>query len=99
MPAQTFHTDADYQSWLADHPNGFVVNTTRGSSPNYMVLHSASCRYISNPTHESEAGGFTERGYTKVAADDIQSLREWVMTHGRQNGSFSSECSSCRPSE
>jgi hypothetical protein len=97
MPAQTFSNDADYQKWLADNPNGFVVNTGRASSPNYMVLHRARCRHISDPVHEAEPGGFTERTYIKVAAVDIESLRDWVMTHGRPDGSFSNECSFCKP--
>lgn len=76
MPAQTFQNDADYQQWLAGHPDGFVVNTRRGSSPNYMVLHRARCRCVSDPIHEAGPGGFTERQFIKVAADDIESLRE-----------------------
>lgn len=99
MPAQTFSNDAEYQKWLADHPNGFVVNTGRAPSPKYMVLHRARCRYISDLVHEAEPGGFTERDYIKVAAVDLESLRDWVMTQGRPNGSFSSECSFCKPTE
>jgi hypothetical protein len=61
MPAEVFATDRDYQRWLGENRNGFVVNTTRDYSPDYMVLHRASCRHISEPSHETEPGGFTER--------------------------------------
>ena len=97
MPAQSFSNYADYRNWLAGHPDGFVVNSGRASSPNYVVLHRARCRHISVPVHEAEPGGFTERDYIKIAGDDIESLREWVMIHGRPDGSFSNECSFCKP--
>jgi len=97
MPAEVFENDADYQRWLADHPNGFVLNTTRTHSLGYMVLHRASCPHISVASHESEPGGFTERQYAKVGAADIESLRDWAASHGRPDRSFSNECSHCKP--
>ena len=99
MPAVEFESDDDYQRWLAANPEGFVVNTTSKPSPKYMVLHRASCRYISEPSHETEPGGFTERQFTKAAAPDIESLRDWVSAHGRTDRSFSNECSRCQPTQ
>jgi hypothetical protein len=97
MTTETFETDEQYQRWREDHPQGFVLNTTRSASPAYMVLHRTSCTYISDPLHEKAPGGFTERDYLKVGADDIESLRDWAATHGREDRSFSSECSRCKP--
>lgn len=97
MPPVEFDSDGEYQRWLADNPHGFVVNTRRARSPDYMMLHRASCRHISEPSHETSPGGFTERIYIKVCAPDIEALREWASQHGRTDGSFSNECSHCKP--
>jgi hypothetical protein len=92
-----FENDDQYYKWLADNPAGFVLNTSRDCPPHYMVLHRASCRHISDPTHENEPGGFTERRYIKVAATYIESLRDWVAEYGRVDRSFSKACSHCKP--
>jgi hypothetical protein len=85
MTVKEFDNDDDYFQWLADNPNAFVLNTWRPSSPSYMCLHRASCRHISEPTHENGPGGFTERRYVKIGATEIESLREWAAEHGRAN--------------
>lgn len=97
MAIETFETDGQYLDWREDHLDGFVLNTTRTASPSYMVLHRASCTHISDPLHESAPGGFTERAYIKIGADDIESLRDWVAEHGREDRSFSSACGHCKP--
>jgi len=97
MPAKVFGRDVDYQRWLGDNPNGFVLNTTQPHSPGYMILHRASCPHISVASHESEPGGFTERQYIKIGAADSESLRVWAAAHGRPDGTFSNECSHCGP--
>jgi hypothetical protein len=98
MPAEVFdNDDADYVRWLTTNPNGFVVNALRSLASHYMVLHRASCPHISVPSHEVGEGGFTERQYIKVAAPEIESLRQWVSEHGRADRTFSNECSHCRP--
>ena len=83
MSIQIFQSDEEYRRWLEAHPNGFVLNTTRPENSNYMVLHRATCAYVSEPLHEKSPGGFTERSYLKVGSDDIESLRDWVATRGR----------------
>ena len=35
--------DAGYLGWLAEHPGGFVLNTTRTPSAAYLMLHRATC--------------------------------------------------------
>ncbi len=98
MTAEIFDSDdKSYFAWLSAHPRGFVVNTTRGRSPKYMVLHRASCYSIAQPNPRAEPGGFMERDYIKVCADDIRSLRVWARQNGRTDGSFSSECRLCGP--
>ncbi len=39
--------DRGFLRWIAEHPDGFVVNTYRNPSPQYLRLHRASCRSIS----------------------------------------------------
>jgi hypothetical protein len=89
--------DSAYYRWLETHMQGFVLNTRRNLSTDYMVLHSAMCPHISRPIHESTAGGFTERDYIKICADSVETLQDWMRAHGRPDGSFSSECQHCKP--
>lgn len=88
--------DEAYLRWLSHNPEGYVVNTARAMSPNYMVLHRATCPHISKLEAELR-GGFTERDYIKICSARVEPLREWVRRHGRGDGSFSRECNSCRP--
>lgn len=39
--------DSGYLGWLEDHPEGFVLNTTRTPSASYLILHQATCWTIS----------------------------------------------------
>jgi len=90
-------SDSDYFKWLAAHPKGFVLNTTRKKNPKYLVLHLATCRTISEYTGKQKRGGFTERDYIKVCADKEESLLEWVhRTHGPKI-EFSNKCGHCKP--
>lgn len=87
--------DAAYHAWLAANPRGYVINTRRTQPPSYMVLHRANCPRIRRDSDVARKGGFTERSYIKICATEIAILREWVRRHGRTDGSFSNECSSC----
>lgn len=90
--------DSAYLNWLVGHPEGYVLNRRRGESMEYMVLHRSRCRSISAYAVRTHPEAFTGRAYLKVCASDISSLSEYVRVEGgRQDGSFSSECSLCRP--
>jgi hypothetical protein len=95
----TFPNDKIYLEWIAKNPNGFIINMRKNESPDYMVLHKASCHTIKhlNKNRGAKEGGFTEHEYKKVGAFDIDSLRKWVKNHGRSDGSFSKECGLCKP--
>jgi len=58
--------DAGYLRWIANHPNGFVLNIERGERPEYTVLHRATCPSISR---NREDGAYTSRNYKKVVSD------------------------------
>jgi hypothetical protein len=83
--------DKAYQEWVTKHPQGFVINTNQGVSPEYMALHKATCGHVSNFDNR-EQGAFTERGYMKVCSTEIDQLREWAKVHGRTDGSFTGNC-------
>lgn len=88
--------DKAYQEWVTSHPQGFVVNTNQGISPKYMVLHKARCSHVSNFSTRKQ-GAFTQGDFMKACAVEIDRLREWAKVHGRSDGSFSGECSICKP--
>jgi hypothetical protein len=92
------NNDNNYIAWLESNPTGFVINTTRAKSTEYRVLHTATCRYVKSLQGNSKPGGFTERGYIKICSQDVRSLREWSKNNnGEESGSFSRECSTCKP--
>jgi len=89
--------DAAYRAWLAANRDGYVLNTRRRIDPGYMVLHRAGCYSISRYADNAPEGAFTERGYIKVCASELDAMRDWVRSNGRPDGSFSKECGICRP--
>jgi hypothetical protein len=89
--------DKIYLTWLQDNPDGYVINTPRGLSPSYMVLHRATCRTIRPDERHYAPGAFTERQYVKVCSADLTALQHWVTAHGRPDGSFSSTACRCHP--
>lgn len=86
--------DDGYLRWITHHPNAYVVNIERGERPGYAVLHRASCSSIARARDD---GAYTERGYRKVVSEDLQSLRAYVRSIGRADGSFSKHCGRCQP--
>jgi hypothetical protein len=97
MPVEFNSDDEPYLAWLGAHPAGYVLNTERAHSPEYMVLHRANCPSISVLVPPARPGGFTERDYVKVCADSVADLSAWVRLHGRPSGSFSERCPRCNP--
>jgi hypothetical protein len=61
--------DLNYLAWTTAHPNGFVLNVRRSPDPNYVVLHRASCKSISNEKQKPDA--FTGRNYRKICAATV----------------------------
>lgn len=85
--------EAAYLNWIKAHPGGFVLNTRSKLSPDYMMLHRASCKLVTGYLGKAKAGGFTERGYRKVCADSLEPIQYWVKSGG---GSLST-CAHCSP--
>ncbi len=88
--------DRGYLSWLDQHPDGFVVNLRRRIDPGYVVLHRASCRKVqSYPKMGTNPGGFTERGYIKLCADNPHLLEQSLKKRWGTAISFSKRCMLC----
>ena len=86
--------DAGYLKWLNQNPEGFVVNVERSPRPEYLILHRATCSTIAKAREE---GAYTDRGYRKVVANDLDELRGFARRIGRGDGSFSQTCGHCQP--
>jgi hypothetical protein len=89
-------SDADYFKWLAAHPKGFVLNTTRKKNPKDLVLHRPTCRTISGYSGKQKPGAFTERDFIKVCADKEEALLEWVRHNYGPKVEFSNKCGHCK---
>lgn len=87
--------DDGYLDWLAVYPDGYVVNARRKRSPDYVVLHRATCRSISN--HLAEPGAYTARGYIKYCAETLADVAVVPTLCGRTRGSFTKRCRFCKP--
>ncbi len=94
--AQVFDADdRAYLDWVHDHPDGYVVNATRGLSFGSMVIHHATCTSISGDRSGMRAGAFTERQYVKICAVDLEGLSLWARAEGSPDGSFGRRCRTC----
>jgi ubiquinone/menaquinone biosynthesis C-methylase UbiE len=89
--------EAGYLAWLADYPDGFVLDAMRNENPEVMVLHRARCVSVNDYAPGEQWGSFTENRHMKVCGQSVGSLREWVRHHGREDGSFSGTCAKCAP--
>ena len=86
--------DAGYLDWLARNRDGYVVNVRRKLTPDYVVLHRATCRSIAV---SRETGAYTERGYRKLCGPTMADVIEAPTWCGRRRGSFTGRCSQCKP--
>ena len=47
--------DRTYLQWAEGHPDGYVVNMRRLRDASYVVLHRATCRYITLRRYRCES--------------------------------------------
>lgn len=67
--------DAGYLRWIADHADGFVLNTYRQPRANYLRLHRSSCSSVSGTPAN---GTRWTADYIKICGDAEQ-LKRWAM--------------------
>ena len=87
--------DEAYFDWLAIYPEGYVVNARRKRSPDYVVLHRATCGKISND--DLDPGAYTERAYVKFCVESLADAAIVPTLCGRRRGSFTKRCGFCKP--
>lgn len=81
--------DAGYERWLTSWPQGYVLNCNRHPSSEYLILHRASCHFIS----ELQRGMQTFTGdYIKVCSTDRATVRQWAQS---QTGAEATYCMHC----
>ncbi|WP_420479760.1 hypothetical protein [Brevundimonas sp. FT23028] len=86
-------SDDEYLGWISGHSNGFVVNSRRSPTSEYLVLHRASCPSIDGRV-QGVPGAYTERDYTKFASEDLDDLRSGLAPISSR---FSAVCQRCAP--
>ncbi len=89
------NNDLKYLAWIAEHPDGFVLNVRSSPDRKYVILHRAGCYSISND--KQAPGAFTGRNYRKICANSVAELHLAAKREGRSDGSFSKRCGFCRP--
>jgi hypothetical protein len=83
--------DTGYLTWLAAHPNGYVINISRSHTPTTSRLHHAHCRTINgqNPHQGAWTGP-----YVKVCAERLAELEQWATANVREP---IPPCGTCNP--
>ena len=66
-----------YVAWLAEHPNGYVLNCERPPRPSGLTLHRATCWTISRAS-----GTNWTVNYQKVCADTFEEIDAWASQIG-----------------
>jgi hypothetical protein len=85
--------DAAYEHWLAEHPDGYVLNSRRTPTPSYLKLHSATCHHITKlrPGYSQ----WTSGEYIKVCADRREEIAQWTAMHVGAKPETSCYCVTC----
>ncbi len=91
-----------YLSWIVEHPDGFVVNTTRSISKNYVCFHRASCYTIKHLIRRTHPEPFTGSGYVKICGfseDEIAAylVSEYPDKFTKTRRPWTTRCSKCDP--
>jgi hypothetical protein len=81
--------DKGYIAWLAEHPDGCVLNCGRPPAPSYLVIHRAICKTISGTPARGRNWTVT---YQKVCGDTFDEVSTWAGQIGPP-----SDCGICKP--
>jgi hypothetical protein len=97
MATEFLGNDQAYLGWIAEHPNGFILNTYSPPDPGLLMLHRAACRLIREMQGKAEPGGFTERQYMKVCAESASDIYDWAGVELGASPKSVHNCQVCRP--
>lgn len=90
--AETFaDDDHGYETWLHQHPAGFVLNCDRNPRASHLMLHRSTCHTISGTLSR---GSVWTAASTKVGADTIGDLEAWALA---ATGGTPQRCGTCGP--
>ena len=81
--------DKGYVAWLAEHPDGFVLNCDRQPTRSYLILHRPTCGTISGAPARGQSWTVS---YQKVCADTKRELVGWASDIG-----VLQPCKLCKP--
>jgi len=81
--------EESYLSWLIENPSGFVVNSRRKPTPDYLVLHKSKCSMISSPNIQN----YTTTSYVKFCSNSLNELKDLA----RKMGGSLKKCKICNP--
>jgi hypothetical protein len=85
--------DAGYVTWLATHPDGFVLSAFGRSTPAHPMLHGATCHSISVlPTNKHA----WTTNYTKACGERSE-LEEYARAHFGHEAKPCGQCLRTRP--
>jgi hypothetical protein len=68
--------DREFRNWIAQNPDGYVLNANRKPRERYLVLHTARC-----PEWQTEST-LTEGSYSKIVASSEEDIRDWMALVG-----------------
>jgi hypothetical protein len=83
--------DDSYLTWVADHPQGYVLNCDLEPSAAYLVLHRASCRTVSGTPANGSSWTSTS---SKACAMTKVDLDKWAQ---QRTGGTPAPCGLCHP--
>jgi len=81
-------TAASYLQWLNDNPAGFVLNVPAAGISKTLVLHAATCTFITTFAGAKAVGG----DYYKACSMDRDELVQWANQQGKLQA-----CQHCKP--
>ena len=87
--------EKQYQDWLRSNPDGYVLNTTKNISVEYMPLHCSACLKISKYMINMAKDAFTGQQYIKICSTNPEELFKWIRQKGGKG--FTKLCSTCNP--
>jgi hypothetical protein len=87
---QFVNDERGYLRWLEENPRGYVVNSFRSPTSNYLKLHRASCKHI----NKGFENNWTTGDFIKTCSTDPAALDDWAKT---ATGSGVDPCGACKP--
>lgn len=83
--------DGGYLAWIAENPDGFVINIPRKYTAPYARVHHAGCRTIAG---RPARGGTWTGPYVKVCSKRVAELQRWAIV---EVGQSVAACGICSP--